>query len=400
MDYKSLFNSLESALAAIPRRRDVEAALRGVVRELVDRFRDPLGFTDARIYAREKDAYVLRHAHPGPVAEGFRIPVEYEPVREILDRGFVLHEPGDPQVDRELESALGVTTFAAIGIGPTAPFLVSFGLRPGYDREHVIFVLSTIRHLIDLKLRRQLLETRVEEMRAIQGSLLPSRAPEFADYDLWGATLPTEDVGGDLYDFIQVSHRSLAVAIADAAGHGLPAALQARDAIIGLRMGVEDRLRITATIEKLNRVVNRAALASRFISLFYCEIEPNGNLVYCNAGHQPGLLLRMGQVFELRRGGMILGPNPTAEYERGYMLMSPGSVLLLFTDGIVEAESADGEQLGLDGLERLLQERRWTSARELVEAVFEAARSHSGRDTPVDDQTVVAVIRRDSPRAS
>ena len=136
------------------------------------------------------------------------------------------------------------------------------------------------------------LEGRVAQARMIQMSLLPESAPEFGDYDVWGRTEPAEEVGGDLYDFIQVSKRSLGIAIADSAGHGLPAALQARDAIIGLRMGVEERWRITATIEKLNKVVGRSALVSRFISLFYGEIEPNGNFVYCNAGHNPPVVLR------------------------------------------------------------------------------------------------------------
>jgi serine phosphatase RsbU (regulator of sigma subunit) len=158
-------------------------------------------------------------------------------------------------------------------------------------------------------------------------------------------------------------------------------------------MGVEERLRLTSTIEKLNRVVSHSALTSRFISLFYGEIEPNGNLVYCNAGHNPPLLYRRGEFKELSSGGLILGPNPNARYERGYEMLIPGSILLLYTDGIIEAENQSGEQFGTECLKEIVSSRRWDVARALVEEVFDGVNEFSGSDRPVDDQTVVAVIR-------
>jgi len=158
-------------------------------------------------------------------------------------------------------------------------------------------------------------------------------------------------------------------------------------------MGVEDRLRITATIEKMNRVINHSALASRFISLFYGEIEPNGNLVYCNAGHNPPLLHRGGEFHELRQGGIVLGPHPSARYERGYIQMEPGSILLMYTDGIVEAADGDDRMFGVERLKEIVKAKRWKSARALVEELFAAVESFSTADPPLDDQTVVAMIR-------
>jgi sigma-B regulation protein RsbU (phosphoserine phosphatase) len=216
----------------------------------------------------------------------------------------------------------------------------------------------------------------------------------FGDYDIFAASIPAEEVGGDLYDFIRVSQRSLGIAVADASGHGLPAALQARDAIIGLRMGVEENLRISATLEKLNRVVNHSALASKFISLFYAELESAGTVVYCNAGHNAPLLWDGTAFRELARGGMILGPHPTSQYERGYETIEEGSILVAYTDGIVEAVNPSDEAFGMDRLRAVVRERAWTSARELVEAVFARVREHAGGDTRDDDQTVVAVLRK------
>jgi sigma-B regulation protein RsbU (phosphoserine phosphatase) len=394
MNYRNLFSKLEETLGQIERSDDAVATLATIVTSIVKNFGEDLGLLAGRLYARANDHFVLQADYPVTRKHrGFRIPVSYEPVQQLLRQGFVFYAPDDPALDPRIEEALGVRTFAAIRFSGTPQQLVAFGLRDSSDRDHVVIMLNTIRHAVNMKLRKQRLEGRVAEVRAIQLSLLPASPPRFAGYDLWGATSPAEEVGGDLFDFIEVSERSLGLAIADSAGHGLPAALQARDAIIGLRMGVEERLRITATIEKLNRVVGRSGLSSRFISLFYGEVEPNGNLVYCNAGHNPPLLWQQGEFCELSRGGLILGPNPDARYERGYVLMAPGSVLLLYTDGIVEAEDDAGSMFGVERLREIVRAGEWSSARKLVERVFAEVRGFSAADPPVDDQTVVGVIR-------
>jgi sigma-B regulation protein RsbU (phosphoserine phosphatase) len=394
MDYRNLFRKLEENLERIERTDDTLSMVRAILERLVDDFRDDLGLVGGRIYVREHDAFVLQVEYPTTgLRQGFRIPLSYPPIQEVLQHGFVLHDLDDPGVDWAIEGALGVSTFAAIRVGESRQQLMAFSIRDHSDREHIIYTLNMIRHATNLKLRKARLEDRVAEVRAIQGSLFPSSAPRFAGYDLWGQAVPAEEVGGDLFDFIQVSERSLGITIADSAGHGLPAALQARDAIIGLRMGLEERLRLTSTIEKLNRVVSHSALTSRFISLFYGEIEPNGNLVYCNAGHNPPLLYRGSDFKELSSGGLILGPNPHARYERGYEMLTPGSVLLLYTDGIIEAEKQSGEPFGTERLKEIVSSRKWTVARELVEGVFAGVNEFSGSDRPVDDQTVAAVIR-------
>lgn len=394
MNYKDLFRKLERSLAEIQGSEDLTATLSAILKRLVDDYRD-LGIVGGRIYARRGAHYVLQREYPVRRApRGFKIPASYQPIRDMLEHGIVRQDLRDPGVDPKIERALGVKTFAAIAIGERGEHLMAFTLRPRSEREHVVYTLNTIRHVINAKIRQEQLADRVAEVRAIQMSLLPRTAPSFEGFDVWGATRPAEEVGGDLYDFIAVSPRVLGIAIADSAGHGLPAALQARDAIIGLRMGVEERLRITATVEKLNKVVSHSALASKFISLFYGEIEKNGNLVYVNAGHAPPLLRGRGGLQELTLGGLVLGPSPHALYERGYVTLEPGAALLAYTDGISEAENPRGEAFGVERLKDLLLGKAWTSARDLVQAVFDGATAFVGSDLRVDDQTVVAVVRR------
>jgi len=398
MDYKRLFAKIERNLDEIEHSSDLLSTLSEILRRLVGDFREDLGLVGGRIYILRGAYYRLEMEYPRPVAPpGFRIPVAYPPVQRAVQRGFVFQRPDDPGVDPDLEERIGGKAFAAICVGGQCRHLIAFSLLDRSDPEHIETTLNTVRHVVNLKLRQDELEGRVAQARLIQMSLLPESAPEFGDFDVWGRTEPAEEVGGDLYDFIQVSERSLGITVADACGHGLPAALQARDAIIGLRMGVEERMRITATVEKLNRVIGRSALASKFISLFYGELETNGTLVYCNAGHNPPLLMQDG-IHELTRGGMILGPDPDARYERGYAHLAPGAVLLAFSDGIVEAAAPDGSTFETRRLRELLESRSWDSARSIVDTVFERVREFSQTTTPVDDQTAVAVVRKVSER--
>src|SRR5437899_220434 len=142
-----------------------------------------------------------------------------------------------------------------------------------------------------LSSRRRELEDLFAQARAIQLSLLPHGRPSFGECDIAAVSVPAQSVGGDLYDFIHVDRDTLGVAVADSSGHGLPAALQARDVATGLRMGVERDLKLQRVVERLNRVIHQSGLTSRFISMFFGELERNGNLSYINAGHPPPLLL-------------------------------------------------------------------------------------------------------------
>src|SRR5207244_2120194 len=122
-------------------------------------------------------------------------------------------------------------------------------------------------------------------------SLLPDEPPELRGCDIACRSVAAEEVGGDFYDFMAFGEEILMVAIGDASGHGLPAALLVRDVVTGLRMGIEKDLKMGYVFGKLNRVVNRSRLSSRFVSVFFGEIEPAGDMIFVNAGHEPPLLV-------------------------------------------------------------------------------------------------------------
>ena len=396
IDYVRTYHRLEQALSSIERDATFLDTLAGILEAIVGGPGPDFGIVGARLYRPDPrhGAFVLvaSAGTSGSARPGFRIPAEYEPMQRALREGFVLMDRDDPGFDPRLERELGVERFAAISVFDQQPHIIAFSLAPEIDPERAIYLLGTLRHVINLKLAQGHLLQDLEEAQRIQLSLLPQETPEFFGFDIAARTEPAENVGGDLYDFARLGEHVLGVAVGDSCGHGLPAALMARDVITGLRVALDVRYRLSRAIERVNRVVSRSALASRFISLLYVEFEPTGNVIYCNAGHPPGLLLRGHRLFRLRFGGPVLGPVPQAEYQRGFERFPPGSVLLLYTDGITESRSPAGHAFGTGRLERLFRGLAHLPAREIVDRVFAEVEAHAPGPRQ-DDQTVVVVRR-------
>ncbi len=396
IDYHKTFRKLEHALSEIEESAEMTTRLSGSLAAIVDGPGAELGITGGRLYERDDERPIYRLVSTvgskGRVRPGFSVTLDYAPIRRLIEERFLLMDADDPDFDPKIEGRVGVRRFAAIAVGETNSHFIAFTVDPEIDPMRTVYVLASIRHVINLKLTQGHLLHDLAEARQIQLSLLPERWPDFHGLDMAGRSLPAEDVGGDLFDFPLVSDDSLGVVIADSSGHGLPAALMARDVITGMRVALDERYRLTSAIERVNRVVARSALASRFISLFYAEFEPTGDFVYCNAGHPPGLLWRQGRITRLKKGGMVLGPNPRARYQRSFATFPVGATLLLYTDGITEATAPDGKMFGIGRLERCLRDMRHLSAQEIVDRIFRTVEEFAP-GPPADDQTVVVVRR-------
>ena len=176
---------------------------------------------------------------------------------------------------------------------------------------------------------------------------------------------------------------------------GLPAALQVRDVYTGLRMGLSREFKITRTLERLNTIIHRTRLSTKFVSLFLAEIDLAGTITYCNAGHPaPMLVSAGGTVTRLSTGGMILGPMADARYTIGMVTISPGDLLVVFSDGITEARSSvSEEEYGEVRLARLVSSLRHHEAATVVDKVFADVAEFSHRAPPEDDQTLLVVTR-------
>ena len=394
MDYKKLLTNVERTLEQIDTSElpSVAATVAQLAEIIASNFREELGITGGRLYAcQDDDTYELVYrfgpAHEGEL--GIVVPRDYKPIELVRENGIVLMDPNDPGFDPILEQKLGARRFAAIAVGDEE-YVLSFNVSPELSREDILFSLNLIRYAINQKVRTQRYESLIVESQRIQASILPQRIPQYRGFDIWGKTVPAEFVSGDFYDFIPVSDSIMGLAIADGSGHGLPAALVVRDIYMGLRMATDRDFKIIRTMEKLNAIIHRSRMTTKFVSLFYGELETGGILIYSNAGHNPPFLLRANGSHEyLRNGGPVLGPTPDATYNRGYAKLEPGDLLCLYTDGIIEAHDKDDREFSLERLLKLVKANRARSSQEIGQEVL-AKVAKWGREGE-DDRTIVIV---------
>jgi serine phosphatase RsbU (regulator of sigma subunit) len=399
--FRSLHRKLEGAISHIEQIGDVSKMLGAILERLCHEFEDDLGFEGGRIYTREGEAYVLRcgfgTSRDAPL--GLRVPRDYPPHRRLLADGLVLMARGDPGVDEQFEQAIGVrSTFAAIGVGEGTAHVIAFSLQGEPREEDVLFSLSLVRHVINLKLQQRRMAGIIDAARILQEGILPNAPPAFGGFEIASAFRPADLVSGDLFDYLTVSDCCVGIAIADSSGHGLPAALLARDVITALRTATGHGIRVASIVERVNAVIQHAALSGTFVSLFYGQLSDDGTLEYCNAGHELPLLVGRETIRRLDVGGTVLGPVPTARYESGTASLEPGDMLVLYTDGIPERMNASGDFYGPYRIERLVSRLLDQSARLVATSVLAEVDAFAGGVPAQDDMTVV-VVRRPIVRA-
>jgi sigma-B regulation protein RsbU (phosphoserine phosphatase) len=393
MDYKRLLTQVERTLEQIESAETTRFTIEQIAETIATNFREELGITGGRIYELTPDDNCYTLVGRFGVASnegslGIAVPRDYKPVELVIENGIIVMDADDPGIDPVLEHRLGAQRFAAISAGDDN-YIIAFDVAPGLSREDINFSLNLIRYTVNQRLRAERYESLIVEAQRIQQSILPQRVPQYAGFDIWGRTVPAEIVSGDFYDFIPISDNILGLAIADGSGHGLPAALVVRDIYMGLRMATDRDFKIIRTMEKLNHIIHRSRLTTKFVSLFYGELETGGILIYSNAGHNYPFLLKGNRFELLKNGGPVLGPTPDATYTRGFAKLDPGDLLCLYSDGIVEAHDKNDREFGLDRLQRIVKLHHNRTAQEIgLEVLARVAKW--GREGE-DDRTVVIV---------
>jgi sigma-B regulation protein RsbU (phosphoserine phosphatase) len=244
-------------------------------------------------------------------------------------------------------------------------------------------------HQVAVEKERQDRELQIAQ--EIQRSLFPRRVPSLPGLELAAESRPCFQVGGDYYDFIPLGGERLALVVADVSGKGTPASILMASVHASLRAtaGAEAPARL---LERLNRFLCASTQESKYVTLFYGEVEPRERrLSYVNAGHVPPYLLRAGGgVDRLRSGGPVLGLLEDARYEAGEVVLAPGDLLAVVTDGVTEALSAADEEFGDERALRALggaEAGAGAALRALVAAVAE----WTAPGTICDDLTALVV---------
>ena len=237
-----------------------------------------------------------------------------------------------------------------------------------------------------------------EQMRlagVIQRRMIPEKAPLIPGLDIAAAYIPCFDVGGDLYDFLQVSDTCVVVAIADVIGKGIPAALMMscfRGAVRAYADTEGSSEAIREIIDKLNKMACSECRDGEFVTLFYAIIDVKDMAVtYCNCGHEPTVLIREGQITELEKGGLVLGVEPQAEYEIETMVLADGDCLLFYSDGLIDAANFDGQFWGRENLLKTAKKFTAGSAEQMVKNILGYRRRFVGLASQCDDTSIIVV---------
>ncbi len=238
-------------------------------------------------------------------------------------------------------------------------------------------------------MRQRRVESELELARKVVESLMPSSFPVIEGFDIYGTTVPFREVGGDYLDFIDRVSDRLVVMVADVSGKGLAAAL------INFRATVINELAMRVVMARVNRLVHDTTNGERFITCFYGLIDPeHKRLLYISAGHNPPLLLRSDGASELlAQGGFPLGVFDTSRYSESVVEFRSGDILVLYTDGVVEARDQGDIEFGLKRLEQVVRESSGLPAHEIVRAVTAAVDEHSVEVNGPNDDLTVSIIK-------
>ncbi|HEX2980493.1 MAG TPA: SpoIIE family protein phosphatase, partial [Anaerolineaceae bacterium] len=244
------------------------------------------------------------------------------------------------------------------------------------------------------------IEQELQVARIIQKTLLPKDIPQHPGWEIAVLWQPARAVSGDFYDFIIFPENRLAFVIADVTDKGVPAGLVMASARSIMR-GVSERLRSPAEIlERTNNLLTNDIPHNMFVTALYAELDlDTGALWYANAGQNLPYRKCNGQVTQLEATGLPLGLIPNIEYDEFETVIQPGEMLLLFSDGLVEAHNSRQEMFGNRRLAGLLKEQpnEHMTAAELIEVVAASLQTFTSADWEQEDDVTLVAMRRLPP---
>ena len=250
--------------------------------------------------------------------------------------------------------------------------------------------------LYKLAIEKSRMETEMQLARNVQISLLPREIPSIPGWQFGAHWQPARQVGGDYYDFIQHPDGRLGLVIADVTDKGMPAALFMASTKNILRASIQACDSIAEGINRANTLIEHESNGQMFISLVYACLDPaSGDLLYVNAGHNPPLQFHAGRgaYSILNRSGMWLGVDAAATYTDESEKMEEGDLIILYTDGVSEAENPRGEPFGEEGLKSVISKHRGKTPHDLCKLVIQAVQDFTGTSELSDDITLVIVRR-------
>lgn len=237
-----------------------------------------------------------------------------------------------------------------------------------------------------------------EQMRLgglVQRRMIPEQSPQVSGLDVSAVYQPCFQIGGDLYDFIELDENTIAISIADVIGKGVPAAIMMsmfRGTLRAYADGGYGRHTLKEIVKKLNATSCSECRNGEFITLFLANIDTeNMQMTYCNCGHEPALLIRDSKITELDKGGLVLGVMEDAEYEIGTTALEDGDTLLMYTDGLIDAVNFEGELWGKDRMYSAVKKCLGRTSSNMISKLLGYRRRFVGLAQQTDDTSIVAI---------
>jgi sigma-B regulation protein RsbU (phosphoserine phosphatase) len=353
-----------------------------------------------------REDYKIRIATSG--AKALEL-VKHEPMPDLVLLDVMMPEMDGYEVCAQLKSSPETRDIPVIFLtGKTESLDETRGFEAGaVDYIHKPFSPPVVKarvhtHLIlreaHEQLARQLvaINHELEMARQIQLSILPSKTPKIRGVDIAARFMPMTSVAGDFYDFIIVDDQHVGILIADVTGHGLPAALIASMLQVALAAQFVHAAEPGRVLAGLNQALC-GKFRQHFVTAAYLFVDmEKGSVSYAGAGHPPLLWWResIGGASELTENGMLMGHLPEAEYSTIHLPVGPGDRIVLYTDGILEAQNAAEEMYGGDRLKQFLEANHELEVDPLADSLLHELSLWSGQPKgqgQQDDITVLAI---------
>jgi sigma-B regulation protein RsbU (phosphoserine phosphatase) len=319
---------------------------------------------------------------------------------------YIADVPNDPRTvykdDARREGLVSGLVAPLACRGKAIGVLRAYTDRPNRFKQFQVALLQAIAAqvaaaIVNARLYREAsdaerLERQVRLAAEVQRRMIPAGVPENPNYRFGCIYEPSSELGGDFYDFLEFPSGDIGVVIADVVGKGVPASLMMASARAALRSHAKRVYDVNDVISEVNLRLHKDTLDSEFVTAFYGVFSPDGRrLTYCNGGHEPVLLLRQGEVRELGVGGMVLGIDRDAKYVRAIEHLEPNDVLVMYTDGLLDATNYQDESYGRARLRESLRAHADLPARFLARQLLWDVRRFAGLAPAPDDMTIVVV---------
>lgn len=359
----------------------------------------------------EKDPYIFQ----SKVIRGYEISFELVEPRLKLGEGFLgrVAQTGKPIISPDVSR--DVRYFAArkrTRSEMVAPIISNDTVIGAFDLEsdqlnayseddlavlqmltsQVAIIIEKV-HLHEQAIEKKRIEAQLEIARQVQLELLPDHDPIFPNFDISGYVFPTEEVSGDYYDWVKIFDDQIGIVVADAAGKGMPAALLMSFLRASLRACVQIGYAPHIALSKVSNLLWDSVEEHQFITAIYGLLDvTNRTFVFSNAGHNPPILINAnGEYRFVEYGDVPLGMFHDAHYHQHFIRFDPGNVLVIYTDGIIEAARDDGEEFGCERFAQSILECIGLPAKEMIDYIRKKVADFTERKFLDDDGTLFVI---------